>query len=167
MSDTLRFPNGGYDVTVCRKQDILDALDANIVDKEVVLAIITQCEIDATNFLKEGRWTGIPYLGNMRIPRYKEKFKEIGGKEILEDAKQDLDKNKYILFRKSLNANIAIDIKNDRLYRYRTSCFVTKHRKTYTYFLRIAKSRKIQNNEVYARIMCFSFIDLSNYIPLD
>ena len=88
MSDTLRFPNGGYNVTVCRKQDILDCLDANVVDKEVVLAIITQCEIDATNFLKEGRWTGIPYLGNMRIPKYKEKFKEIGGREILEDAKE-------------------------------------------------------------------------------
>ena len=61
MADIFKFPNGGYDITVCRKQDIIDALDANVTDKEVVLAIITQCEVDATNFLKEGRWTGIPH----------------------------------------------------------------------------------------------------------
>lgn len=167
MSDIFKFPNGGYEIEVCRKQDILDCIDDNIIDKEVALALITQCEVDATNFLKEGRWTGIPFLGNMRVPTYKKKFKEIGGEEILEAAKQDLDKDKYIIFRKQLNINIAADIKYERYYKYITSCFVTKHKKLYNSFYKDLRSGKLQDKDAYARFMCYSCTELSNYIPLD
>ena len=167
MADTFKFPNGGYDVTVCRKQDIIDCLDKNVIDKEVVLAIITQCEVDATNFLKEGRWTGIPYLGNMRVPLYKQKFEEINGKEILETAKETLDKNRYIVFRKELNANIGANIKQERLYRYMTSCYVTKHRKVYNRLLKDRRAANLKDKDAFARFMCYSFIELSNYIPFE
>ena len=50
MADTFKFPNGGYDVTVLKRQDILDCIDANIIDKEVALAIVDQCELDAAEF---------------------------------------------------------------------------------------------------------------------
>lgn len=163
MADIFKFPNGGYDITVCRKQDIIDALDANVIDKEVVLAIITQCEVDATNFLKEGRWTGIPYLGNMRIPKSRQKFKEIKGKEILEAAKEELDRNRYILFRKQLNSDIAADVKRERFYRYMTSTFVTKHRRVYDHFLEHKNIEHFNCKEAYARFMCYSLIDLNSY----
>ena len=35
MSEQFKFPNGGYEVTVLRKQDILDCIDDNIIDKEL------------------------------------------------------------------------------------------------------------------------------------
>ena len=35
MSEQFKFPNGGYEVTVLRKQDILDCIDDNIIDKEI------------------------------------------------------------------------------------------------------------------------------------
>ena len=167
MADTFKFPNGGYEVTVCRKQDIIDALDANVVDKEVVLAIITQCEVDATNFLKEGRWTGIPYLGNMRVPKTKLKFKEIGGSELIQTAKEELERNRYIVFRSELNANIAIDVKRERLYRYMTSTFVTKHRRVYNSLLENKVAENLKDKDAYARFMCYSFMELSNYVPFE
>lgn len=167
MSDTFKFPNGGYDVIVCRKQDIMDCLDANIIDKEVVLAVISQCEVDATNFLKEGRWTGIPFLGNMRVPKYKQKFAEIGGEEILQEAKQNLDEHRYMVFRKELNANIGADIKQERLYRYIISCFVTKHRRLYNSLIKDIRASKLKDPECFARFMCYSFTELDNYIPIE
>lgn len=167
MADIFKFPNGGYDVVVYRKQDILDCIDENIIDKDVVLAVITQCEVDATNFLKEGRWTGIPYLGNMRIPPRVKKFREINGTEILETAKQELEENRYFVFRKELNSNICADVKYERFYRYVTSCFVTKNRSLYNYFLKEVKLDNISNRDAYARFMCYSCIDLTNYLPID
>ena len=56
MTDTYKFP-GGNDVKVLRKEDIINTINCNIVDKEVALAIVKQCEIDAANFLRKGRWT--------------------------------------------------------------------------------------------------------------
>ena len=72
MADTYKFPGGGYDVTVFKKQDVLDCIDKNILDKDVALAFIEQLEVDAANFLKEGRWTGIPFIGNIRIPKLRQ-----------------------------------------------------------------------------------------------
>ena len=34
MADTYKFPGGGYDVTVFKKQDVLDCIDKNILDKD-------------------------------------------------------------------------------------------------------------------------------------
>ena len=99
MSDVLKFPNDGYDVEVCRKQDIIDCLDTN-VDKELVSAIITQCESDISDFIEQGIWAGIPYLGNIRVPKHKQKFQEINGTELLETAKETLIKQRYNIFKK-------------------------------------------------------------------
>ena len=166
MLDKLKFPHGGYEVEVCRRDDIIEALPPD-ADKELILAIITQCETDAVNFLREGRWTGIPYLGNIRISQHEQKFIDIKGRELLNTAKLELDKERYDVFKKSLNNSIEIDIKRERLYRYMTSCFVTKHRRNYNYLITIAKENNIKNIDGYARFMCYSFIDLSNYIPFE
>lgn len=166
MYNIFKFPNGGFDVKVCRKQDILDSLGDDI-DKELLLTIVTQCETDAINFINEGRWTGIPYLGNMRVPKNKQKFEEIGGREILETARQELDKKQYDAFKRDLNASIVIDIKKERLYRYMTSCFVTKNRKVYDRFLSYATTLSINNVDAYARFMCYSCIELTPCITIE
>ena len=67
MTDTYKFP-GGNDVKVIRKEDIINTINCNIVDKEVALAIVKQCEVDAANFLRKGRWTGIPFMGSIKVP---------------------------------------------------------------------------------------------------
>ena len=59
-----RYPKGN-EVRVVRKADILKCIDENIIDKEIALEIVTQCEIDAANYLTNGKWTGIPYMGNI------------------------------------------------------------------------------------------------------
>lgn len=63
--DTRKFPRG-YDVTIVRKEDVLEAIDDNIIDKEVALDLIKQLELDASNFIKEGRWTSLPFIGTIR-----------------------------------------------------------------------------------------------------
>lgn len=166
MYSLFKFPNGGFDVEVCRKQDILESLGDD-VDKELILAIVTQCETDAINFINEGRWTGIPYLGNMRVPKNKQKFEEINGHEILETAKQELDKRQYDVFKKDLNTRIVIDVKLERLYRYMTSNFVTKNRKVYDRFITYANVLNFKNKEAFARFMCYSCVDLTPYISTE
>lgn len=152
MPDTFKFPDG-YDVTVCRKQDILDCLDANITDKDVVLAVIEQCELDASNFLREGRWTGIPFVGNIRIPKAKQIMQSDETKALLDDARDTLDKDKFILFKRELRASINQSVKTDRFYRYMTSQFVTKNQ-------RFFKNISAERGDTYARILCYTLIDM-------
>ena len=53
MADTFKFPNGGYDVTICRKQDILDCIDKNIID------------FDDCNFTPEDKKSLIKFLRSL------------------------------------------------------------------------------------------------------
>lgn len=68
--NTRKFPRG-YDVTIVRKEDVLEAIDDNIIDKEIALDLIKQLELDASNFIKEGRWTSLPLLVLLDIMRIK------------------------------------------------------------------------------------------------
>ena len=165
MLDKFKFPNGGFEVEVCRKQDIIDSIDDPTVDKDILFAIITQCEADANDFLNEGRWTGIPYLGNMRVPKHRQKFCEINGSEIIDAAKETLDERRYSVFKREFNLNLEADVRQERLYRYMTSCYVTKHKRTYNRFLKDIRANNTSNKDAFARFMCYSCIDLSNYIP--
>lgn len=153
MSDTFKFPNG-YDVTVVRKQDIIDCLDANIVDKEVVLAVISQCEIDATNFLESGRWTGIPFLGNIRIPKRRQKLDSPEVQKLIDQARNTLDKDKYMVFRHRLNADICSKESEDRYYRYVVSHFVNNNRKYYNKLVKI-------HGEDAAQFICYTLSNLT------
>ena len=92
-----KFPNG-YDVRVVRKQDILDCIDENIIDKEIALELITQCEIDACQYINEGKWTGLPYIGSVRL--------NDGGK-ILRENKELLNEGfeEWKCFQQSINGD--------------------------------------------------------------
>lgn len=157
MADTLKFPNGGYEVNVCRKQDILDCIDANIIDKEIALAIVEQCEMDAVNFIKDNRWVSIPFIGNIRIPKSRLMEQDPEQQALIEEAKATLEKDKYVLFRKKLHIENKKQIKNNRYYNYITSIAINKNRKLYR---RISKSC----GETYAKIYMYS---ISNITAID
>lgn len=149
MADTFKFPNNGYEVTVLRKQDVLDCIDENIIDKDIALAIIEQCEISAANFIREGRWTGLPYIGNVRIPKGITMDKDPAQQALIEEAKENLDKEQYIMFRSQLAIENTKHIKQERYYRYITSIAVANNRNLYN---KLCKTR----GEVYARIFLYA-----------
>lgn len=155
MGDTIKMPNGGYDVKVVRKEDILACIDENILDKDIMLAFINQFEVDASNFLSQGRWTSLPYIGTLRKNQYKEMLNSEEVKELDEAAKENLDKNKYILFRKNLRDDIAKSIKRERIYKYNLSQVVKKNRKFFEYLIN-TKGEKI------ARVVCHSMFELTS-----
>lgn len=149
MTETFKFPHGGYEVNVCRKQDILDCIDANIIDKEIALAIVEQCEMDAADFIRQGRWISIPFIGNIRIPKNKLMEEDPEQQALIQEAKETLDTDKYILFKKRLRTNNAIQVKNNRYYNYVTSMSITKNRKLYR---KLSKER----GEAYAKLYMYS-----------
>ena len=148
MSENFKFPNGGFDVLVLRKQDILDCIDKNIIDKDVALDIVRQCEVDATNFLLEGRWTGIPYIGSIRIPQARLIRETQEYDELIKQARETYSPQRYAIFRKHLSADIHKQVKKDRLYNYELSQCVTKNRKL---FMKLCETR----GELLARIQIY------------
>ena len=164
MADTFKFPNGGYDVTICRKQDILDCIDKNIIDKDIAMAIVEHCEFQAASFIKEGRWAGIPFIGNIRTPKTVQMLKTDEQQALIQDAKEQLGKEQYIMFRKQLNKENAKQISQDRYYRYVTSIAVHANKKL---FRKLCDTK----GEVYARLFLFcsrEVVAISNeYINLE
>lgn len=163
MADTFKFP-GGYDVTVFKKQDILDCIDKNIIDKEIALAIVEQCEIDASKFISEGRWTGLPFIGNIRPSKLKQLESSPEQQAIIEAAKETLDEDKYVLFRKQLAIENSIHIKHERYYNYIVSIATTHNKSLY---------RKLcaKHGERYARIYMYASYNVTaldnEYVILD
>lgn len=153
MSDIFKFPNG-YDVKVLRKEDVLASIEANITDKEVALEIVRRCEIDATHFLKEGRWASIPFIGSIRIPKTQLALMSDKTKELLDDAKETLEHNKYVLFRKSVCSDIGKQIKTERYYKYVVSKFVGKNHK---FFKKLADKK----GDKFARIICYTLSSIT------
>lgn len=149
MPEIFKFPFGGYDVKVYRKQDILDCIEENIVDKEIALEIIKQCEIDATNFLLNGKWTGLPHIGNIRIPKATAIHHSPEVQALIKNAEETLTHEKYVMFRKQLRNDTAKAVARERYYEYIVSKMVTKNRKLF---------RKLcdNNGDAYARFLLYT-----------
>ena len=128
--ESFKFPHGGNDVTIVRKQDILDCIEQNIVDKDVALAIVEQCEIDIVQNVVAGKWTGIPFIGSLKPNTFKKRLKE-ETKEIDEEAKATMDKSSYVLFRKNLAYNVKKREKLERTSNYITSMAITRYKFKY------------------------------------
>uniref|UniRef100_A0AAU8MI32 DNA binding protein HU beta n=1 Tax=Geladintestivirus 1 TaxID=3233133 RepID=A0AAU8MI32_9CAUD len=143
MARQMYYPHGGYEITVVSKEDILETMEANIKDKEVMFEILKRLEIDATKFLNEGRWTGIPYLGSIkfkegRLDNYR------NHKEILEDAVKTMTRREYYMFRTELAKDTDAKIRANRYINWITSMSVKKNKKLYkklcvNYSIEIAK----------------------------
>lgn len=154
MPESRKFPPEGYQVTVLRKQDVLKCIDENIIDKEIALEIVRRCEIDATNFLKEGRWAGIPFLGNIRIPKIVQTFLSEDTQELMAQAKENLDSNKYLLFRKEFAAEAVKREDRERFYKYELSKFIGKN-------LSVFRKLSIARGDKLARVICFTLRNMT------
>jgi hypothetical protein len=80
MSEIFRFPNGGYEVTVCRKKDIIDSIEDDSVDKEILDALIEQCERDAEILYstQESNWANDDIFNNIFALKSPEELVLIG-----------------------------------------------------------------------------------------
>ena len=154
MADTLKFPNG-YDVIVCRRDDIMECIDENIIDKELVLEVINNCELNASKFISEGRWTGIPFLGNIKVPDTQKILNSQETKDIIDYAKQSLPKDKYILFRQELHTDVRETTKEKRFANWKLSLFLSKNKM----FYRLMRLR--YNSENIAKFVCYTCIELN------
>lgn len=146
--DKLKFPDG-YDITVCRKKDILNCIDDNIIDKEVAFELITQLEKDAAELIKKGKWVGIPYIGNIRENQVMKLEHSEEQQELIKEAKEELTQEDYLLFRRSLRSSNYARVKHERYFNYITSMMANKNKQIY-------KDLCKHKGETYAKIFLFS-----------
>lgn len=154
MEQTRKFPNTTHDVTVVRKKDVLDCIDKNITDKELALEIIKRCEIDCASFLKAGKWASIPFIGNIRIPKTIQLFKDENQIELLNDCSDTLDKEQYVMFKKQLRINNEKRVRHERVFNYTVSIMANRYSSRYK---RILNSKGIHA----AKIAIFSLSNLN------
>ena len=163
MQDTYKFP-GGKDVKVVRKEDIINTIKTNIVDTEVALAIVKQCEVDAVNFMKKGRLTGIPFMGTIKVPDTIRMSQTKEQKDLILAAMETNTNEQFVMFRRNLAYDNKIKIKARKYYNYVLSLSVAKNRNQ---FKKMCKEK----GEAYARIhffLLYSVTSVNNeYIPVE
>ena len=163
MTDTYKFP-GGNDVKIVRKEDIINTINYNIVDKEVALAIVKQCEIDAANFLRKGRWTGIPFMGSIKVPDVVKMSNTPEQKQRIDDAIHTVTNKQFVMFRRELAYNNEKRVKATRYYNYVLSMAVAKNRNL---FKKLCKEKGVG----YARIHFFLISSITaienEYVPVE
>ena len=163
MQDTYKFP-GGKDVKVVRKEDIINTINTNIVDTEVALAIVRQCEVDAVNFMKKGRLTGIPFMGTIKVPDTIRMSQTKEQKDLILAAMETTTNEQFVMFRRNLAYDNKIKIKARKYYNYVLSLSVAKNRNQ---FKKMCKEK----GEAYARIhffLLYSVTSVNNeYIPVE
>ena len=163
MQDTYKFP-GGKDVKVVRKEDIINTINTNIVDTEVALAIVRQCEVDAVNFMKKGRLTGIPFMGTIKVPDTIRMSQTKEQKDLILAAMETTTNEQFVMFRRNLAYDNKVKIKARKYYNYVLSLSVAKNRNQ---FKKMCKEK----GEAYARIhffLLYSVTSVNNeYIPVE
>ena len=163
MQDTYKFP-GGKDVKVVRKEDIINTIKTNIVDTEVALAIVRQCEVDAVNFMKKGRLTGIPFMGTIKVPDTIRMSQTKEQKDLILAAMETITNEQFVMFRRNLAYDNKVKIKARKYYNYVLSLSVAKNRNQ---FKKMCKEK----GEAYARIhffLLYSVTSVNNeYIPVE
>lgn len=163
MTDTYKFP-GGNDVKVVRKEDVIETINCNIVDKEIALAIVKQCEIDAATFLRKGRWTGIPFIGSIKVPDTVKMSNSKEQKELIHAAYETVSTDQFVMFRREVAYDNERRVKATRYYNYVLSMAVAKNR---ALFKKLCKEK----GEGYARIHFFlshSITAIENeYVPVE
>lgn len=163
MTDTYKFP-GGSDVKVVRKEDVIETINCNIVDKEVALAIVRQCEVDAVNFLRKGRWTGIPFIGSIKVPDVVKMSNSKEQQELIQNAYETVSTEQFVMFRRQLAHDNERRVKATKHYNYVLSMAVSKNRNL---FKKLCKERGVG----YARIHFFLINSITavdnEYVPVE
>ena len=133
MSDELelrKFPAaGGYYVTIVNKNDVLKTIDDNIIDKEIAYQIITSLELSCQKYVSAGDIAGIPYVGKIKERLEATIIRK--NKEALTDAKEALDREQYIAFKRALFADEGKRYKYNKVYKLEIARVVSHYRKQY------------------------------------
>lgn len=143
---TFKFPNGGYDIVVVEKEDILNTIEQNITDREIMDEIISQLELDASKYIKEQRWTGIPFLGSIRIPPGK--LLQRKRKEEIHEAYTTLPRKEYYIFMNKLHKDNDEIVRHNRLARYITSMSIRKN-------IQLYRKLSKEKGEIYAKLYLY------------
>ena len=163
MQDTYKFP-GGKDVKVVRKEDIINTINTNIVDTEVALAIVKQCEIDVATFMKKGKLAGIPFMGTIKVPDTVRMSQTQEQRDLIVAAMENTTSEQFVMFRRNLAYDNKIKIKARKYYNYVLSLSVTKNRNQ---FKKMCKEK----GESYARLhffLLYSVTSVNNeYVPVE
>lgn len=133
MNDELevrKFPAmGGYCVTIVNKNDVLKTIDDNIIDKEIAYEVITSLELSCQKYVSAGDTAGIPYIGKI-----KERLAAViarENKEVLNDAKEVLDKKHYVAFKYALIADEGNRYKYNKVYKLEIARVASHNRRQY------------------------------------
>ena len=130
MAETFKFPNG-CEVSVLRRNDVLACIDDNILDKEIAIEILERLEYDMQQFIKDGVWTGVPFMGSIRIPEGIKLARSEESKQILASAKETLSTEEFVAFKHQFRKDNATKIKEEKCYRYILSRLATRNPKVY------------------------------------
>ena len=133
-------------------------------DTEVALAIVRQCEVDAVNFMKKGRLTGIPFMGTIKVPDTIRMSQTKEQKDLILAAMETNTNEQFVMFRRNLAYDNKVKIKARKYYNYVLSLSVAKNRNQ---FKKMCKEK----GEAYARIhffLLYSVTSVNNeYIPVE
>ncbi len=128
--ETRKFPGeGGSDVHIVRKKDILKTIDLNITDKDIALELISKLEKDAAEYMTKGIWISIPFIGNIKIKDSLAAYNE--NSELFKEAKDTMTKEEYVLFRKNVIVNACKEKRESRLEDYNLSKLIKRNSKSF------------------------------------
>lgn len=133
-----KFPYSDIDVVVVEKEDILKTIDDNIIDKEIALELISNLEVKAEAFIKDKKWTAIPYLGNIRMPKGLSDEVQESYKDAREYAYATMNKKSYIAFVREIALNNAERIKYNGFFNQVLAMAVRKDKNK---FARLCRSK--------------------------
>ena len=159
MAEIRRFCDS-YDIVVCKRQDIIDCLDENITDKELVMEVISDCELRLTEHVKNGDWATLPFIGGYRWSEMQKRIDSPENVELIQAAKETLPNSQYLEFRKQLLFDTANIVKKERVRAAITAQYRTKNKE---YWYCIAKRPQLANcinKEVVVRFICGTFMDI-------
>lgn len=126
------FPYSNFDVVIVEKEDILKTIDNNIIDKDIALELVRNLEVKAEQYVKEKRWTGIPYLGNIRVPKGLSKEVQDSYKDIRTVAYNTMDKKSYVAFIREICLDNSAAIKYNRFFNQILAIAVRKDKQKWT-----------------------------------
>lgn len=125
-----KFPAmGGYNVTIVSKNDILKTIDDNIIDKEIAYEIITSLELSCQKYVSAGDTAAIPYIGKIKERLAATIARE--NIETLDDAKEALDREHYIAFKRALFADESKRYKYNKIYKLEIARVAKHNRRQY------------------------------------
>jgi hypothetical protein len=119
----------GRMVLIENKESILKCIDDNILDKEVALMFITQLEKDAQHHIENGDFTGIPYIGKIKMRAGSKAYMD--NKSTLDAAKETMSPNEFNAFKAEMMHEAVVRENQIKVFKYQTSRMANKNGKSY------------------------------------